>query len=197
MFLFFLVIVAIAFFVVGLYNKLVRGRNQAKNSFSQIGVQLQRRFDLIPNLVEIAKKYMAHEKEALQAVIEARSGASKALDAAKSDPNKISLRDLRAAEEKVDVGLGRLIALAEDYPDLKANQNMMQLTEELTTTENKVSFARQAYNDSVMSYNNTVESFPSNLLAGAFGFLPMSLYEVDSKDARKAVAVSFDQGQLK
>jgi len=195
--LFFLVIVAIAFFVVGLYNKLVRGRNQAKNSFSQIGVQLQRRFDLIPNLVEIAKKYMAHEKEALQAVIEARSGASKALDAAKSDPNKISLRDLRAAEEKVDVGLGRLIALAEDYPDLKANQNMMQLTEELTTTENKVSFARQAYNDSVMSYNNTVESFPSNLLAGAFGFLPMSLYEVDSKDARKAVAVSFDQGQLK
>ena len=195
--MFFLVIVAIAFFVVGLYNKLVRGRNQAKNSFSQIGVQLQRRFDLIPNLVEIAKKYMAHEKEALQAVIEARSGASKALDAAKSDPNKISLRDLRAAEEKVDVGLGRLIALAEDYPDLKANQNMMQLTEELTTTENKVSFARQAYNDSVMSYNNTVESFPSNLLAGAFGFLPMSLYEVDSKDARKAVAVSFDQGQLK
>lgn len=190
--MFFLVIVAIAFFVVGLYNKLVRGRNQAKNSFSQIGVQLQRRFDLIPNLVEIAKKYMAHEKEALQAVIEARSGASKALDAAKSDPNKISLRDLRAAEEKVDVGLGRLIALAEDYPDLKANQNMMQLTEELTTTENKVSFARQAYNDSVMSYNNTVESFPSNLLAGAFGFLPMSLYEVDSKDARKAVAVSFD-----
>ena len=189
---FLLILLGLSVFIVALYNKLVRGRNQTKNAFSQIGVQLQRRFDLIPNLVEIAKKYMTHEKETLQAVIEARSGAEKALAAAKKDPNKVFLRNLAEEDQKIDMGLSRLMALVESYPELKANQNMMQLTEELTTTENKVSFARQAYNDSVMSYNNAVESFPSNFIAGIFGFSTAGLYEIDNKNAKNAVKVDFE-----
>ena len=191
--LIFLAIVAVlVFWAVGIYNGLVTARNAYKNAFAQIDVQLQRRFDLIPNLVEVAKKYMAHERETLEAVIAARSAAQSGLAAAKANPgDPEAMAQLAAAQGQLNAGLGRLLAVAEAYPDLKANQNMMQLTEELTSTENRIAFARQAYNDSVMAYNNKREVFPSNLIAGMFGFVAAALLEITEPAKREAPKVSF------
>jgi LemA protein len=179
---------------VGIYNGLVTARNAFKNAFAQIDVQLQRRFDLIPNLVETAKGYMSHERETLEAVVAARSAAQSGLSAAKANPgDPAAMAQLAAAQGQLNAGLGRLLAVAEAYPDLKANQNMMQLTEELTTTENKVAFARQAYNDSVMAFNNKREVFPSSLLAGMFNFAPAALLDIpaDKAEVREAPKVQF------
>jgi LemA protein len=190
----FLVLVAVVvFWLVGVYNRLVAQRNEFKNAFAQIDVQLKRRYDLIPNLVETAKKYMAHERETLEAVIKARNSAVSANTTAAADPSNTSaMRELASAEGGLSGALGRLFAVAEGYPDLKANQNMMQLTEELTSTENRIAFARQAYNDSVMSYNNSVQQFPSNFIAGAFQFQPAELLKAtESDEERKAVKVQF------
>lgn len=193
-----LVIVGLAVVVglwgVGIYNGLVTARNAFKNAFAQIDVQLQRRFDLIPNLVETAKGYMSHERETLEAVVSARSAAQSGLSAAKANPgDPAAMAQLAAAQGQLNAGLGRLLAVAEAYPDLKANQNMMQLTEELTTTENKVAFARQAYNDSVMAFNNKREVFPSSLLAGMFNFAPAALLDIpaDKAEVREAPKVQF------
>jgi len=191
-----LVIVAIvAFWGMGIYNGLVTARNAYKNAFAQIDVQLQRRFDLIPNLVEVAKKYMAHERETLEAVVAARSAAQSGLSAAKANPgDPEAMAQLAAAQGQLNAGLGRLLAVAEAYPDLKANQNMMQLTEELTSTENKVAFARQAFNDAVMGYNNKREAFPGNLFAGMFGFMQATLLEIPADkqaQVREAPKVQF------
>ena len=193
-----LVIVGLAVVVglwgVGIYNALVTARNAFKNAFAQIDVQLQRRFDLIPNLVETAKAYMSHERDTLEAVIAARSAAQSGLAAAKANPgDPDAMAQLAAAQGQLNAGLGRLLAVAEAYPDLKANQNMMQLTEELTTTENKVAFARQAYNDSVMAYNNRREVFPSSLVAGAFNFAAAALLDIpaDKAEVREAPKVQF------
>jgi LemA protein len=186
--------VAIGLWGVGIYNRLVRARNAYKNAFAQIDVQLQRRFDLIPNLVETARGYMKHERETLDAVVSARSAAQSGLAAAKADPgNPEAMAQLAAAQGQLNAGLGRLLAIAEAYPDLKANQNMMQLTEELTTTENKVAFARQAYNDSVMAYNNQREVFPSSVIAGAMNFAPAALLDIpdDRPEVREAPKVQF------
>ena len=186
--------VVLALWGVGIYNGLVTARNAFKNAFAQIDVQLQRRFDLIPNLVETAKAYMSHERETLEAVVAARAAAQSGLVAAKADPGDPgAMAQLAAAQGQLNAGLGRLLAVAEAYPDLKANQNMLQLTEELTTTENKVAFARQAYNDSVMAYNNRREVFPSSLLAGAFNFAPTALLDIpaDKAEVREAPKVQF------
>ena len=171
--LFLVVAVVVVLWVVGLYNGLVTARNAWKNAFAQIDVQLQRRFDLIPNLVETAKGYLHHERETLEAVVAARGAAMAGLSAAKASPGDPgAMAQLAGAQGALDGALGRLMAVAEAYPDLKANQTMMQLSEELTSTENKVAFARQAYNDAVMGYNNRREVFPSNVFAGMFGFAP-------------------------
>lgn len=190
---FLVVIVAIVFWLISLYNNLVDLRNRFKNAFSQIDVQLKRRYDLIPNLVETAKAYMAHERETLEAVIAARNSALSASQKAAADPaNAGAMRDLAAAESTLAGGLGKLFALSEAYPDLKANQTMMQLSEELTSTENKVSFARQAFNDAVTFYNTAIEKFPGNMIASTFGFLRAELLKAtESEDERKAVKVSF------
>lgn len=186
------VLVALAFFVIGIYNRLIAARNRYKNAFAQIDVQLTRRYDLIPNLVEVAKKYMSHERETLEAVIQARNGAVSQLKAASSDPtDPNAVKKLGEAEQGLSGALGRLFALSENYPDLKANENMMQLTEELTSTENKVAFARQAYNDSVMTYNILRESFPNNIIAGMFAFQPAQLLEIEDPVKREAVNVDF------
>jgi len=179
---------------VGIYNGLVTARNAFRNAFAQIDVQLQRRFDLIPNLVETAKAYMSHERETLEAVVAARSAAQSGLAAAKANPgDPAAMAQMAAAQGQLNTGLGRLLAVAEAYPDLKANQNMMQLTEELTSTENKVAFARQAYNDSVMAFNNKREVFPSSLLAGMFNFGPAALLDIpaDKAEVREAPKVQF------
>jgi LemA protein len=190
--IFLLLIVAAIAFVVSLYNRLVGARNGFKNAFAQIDVQLTRRYDLIPNLVETAKGYIKHERETLEAVIRARSTAVSGLKAAAADPgNAATMQTLQGADNQLAGALGRLMAVAEAYPDLKANQNMMQLSEELTSTENKVAFARQAYNDAVMSYNNQREMFPGSLIAGMFAFLPAQLLEAAKPEAREAPKVSF------
>jgi LemA protein len=186
------IIVLAVFFVIGLYNGLVTARNAYKNAFAQIDVQLTRRHDLIPNLVETAKGYLAHERNTLEAVINARNTAVAGLKAAAANPgDPTAVQQLAGAENALSGALGKLFALAEAYPDLKANQNMMQLSEELTTTENKVAFARQAYNDSVMGYNNRREVFPSSIVAGMFNFLPAQLLEIESPQKREVPAVSF------
>ncbi|MEE8427569.1 MAG: LemA family protein [Woeseiaceae bacterium] len=192
-FLIFLAIVAVFIFLtVGIYNRLVTSRNRVKNAFAQIDVQLTRRYDLIPNLVEAVKGYMKHERETLEAVIKARNIASSALDAAKADPaNADAIKKLGASEGALGSVLGRLFALSEAYPDLKANQNMMQFQEELASTENKVAFARQAFNDSVLGYNNTAESFPNNIIAGMFSFDLASFLEIESEEKRDVPEVSF------
>jgi LemA protein len=186
-------IALVVFWAIGAYNRLIGLRNQFKNAFAQIDVQLKRRYDLIPNLVETAKAYMKHERETLEAVIQARNGAVNANASAAADPgDPAAMQGLVAAEGALRGALGRLFALAEAYPDLKANQNMMQLTEELTGTENKISFARQAFNDSVMGYNTAVEQFPSNVIAGAFAFKQAELLEAtESADEKKPVRVQF------
>lgn len=186
------VIVGLVLWAVGIYNGLVMARNAYKNAFAQIDVQLTRRYDLIPNLVEIAKKYMAHEKDTLEAVIQARNAAVNGLGQAKGNPgDPAAMQQLSGAENQLAGALGRLFALSEAYPDLKANQNMMQLSEELTSTENKVAFARQAYNDAVMNYNNRREVFPSSFIANTFAFQPASLLEIENEEMRKAVRVDF------
>jgi LemA protein len=178
--------------IVGVYNKLVTLRNRYKNAYAQIDVQLKRRYDLIPNLVETAKGYMAHERGTLQAVTEARNIAYAASKTAAANPGDSSaIKNLASAETGLGGTLSRLMMVSEQYPDLKANQNMMQLTEELTSTENKISFARQAYNDSVMTYNTDREVFPSNLIAGMFNFAPAELFVVDKPEQKDAPKVSF------
>ena len=186
-----LIVVLIAMFA-GIYNRLVRLRNRFQNAFSQIDVQLKRRYDLIPNLVETAKGYMKHERETLEAVIQARNQASAAASTAASNPgDPQAMQSLAGAEAALTGTLGRFFALAEAYPDLKANQNMAQLQEELTSTENKVGFSRQAYNDAVTSYNTACQSFPNVLLAGPFGFKVADLFELEKPEEREAVKVSF------
>jgi len=186
-------IALVVFWVIGAYNRLVSLRNLFKNAFAQIDVQLKRRYDLIPNLVETAKAYMTHERETLEAVIKARAGAVAANSAAAADPGSAAaMKQLVAAEGMLSGALGKLFALAEAYPDLKANQNMMQLSEELTSTENKIAFSRQAFNDSVMSYNTAVEQFPSNVIAGLFSFKTAELLTAtESPEEKKPVRVQF------
>lgn len=185
-------IVAIVAWAVMVYNGLIGARNAFKNAFAQIDVQLTRRHDLIPNLVETAKGYLKHERETLEAVIQARNGAVSGLKDAAADPGDAqAMQKLAGAENMLTQTLGRLFALSEAYPDLKANQNMMQLTEELTSTENRVAFARQAYNDAVMNYNNRREMFPGNLVANNFGFKAAQLLEIESVEMRKVPKVSF------
>ena len=187
-----LIAVVIVVYGVSVYNGLVRARNTYKNAFAQIDVQLKRRHDLIPNLVETAKAYMKHERETLDAVIKARSGAVNAQTAAAANPgDPAAMQNLSGAENILTQSLGRLFALAEAYPDLKANQNMMQLSEELTSTENRVAFARQAYNDAVMNYNNKRETFPSSAVAGMFNFAPAALFEAENPEERQAPQVKF------
>ena len=186
------VLAVLALFVVSLYNRLVTLRNRFKNGFAQIDVQLKRRYDLIPNLVETAKGYIKHERETLEAVTQARNAASAAGQRAAANPADAgAVRQLMGAESQLTGVLGRLLAVAEAYPDLKANQTMMQLMEELSSTENKVSFARQAYNDAVMLYNTARETFPSVLVANSFGFAPAQLFEVQTPEERNAPKVSF------
>jgi LemA protein len=186
------IIVAAIVFFISIYNSLVTSRNGYKNAFAQIDVQLQRRNDLIPNLVETVKGYIKHERETLEAVIAARNSAVSSLKTAAATPGDPgAMKQLTSAEGVLTGALGRLMAVAEAYPDLKANQNMMQLSEELSSTENRVAFARQAFNDSVMSYNNRREVFPNNLISGAFGFGPAQPLELESPQARIAPKVSF------
>ena len=185
-------VVVLALFVVGIYNRLVALRNRFKNAFAQIDVQLKRRYDLIPNLVETAKGYLKHERETLENVIKARNIAYTASQAAAADPaNAAAVKNLLGAESGLTGALSRLMAVSEAYPDLKANQNMMQLTEELTSTENKISFARQAYNDSVMVYNTARETFPNVVFAGMFGFNAAQLFQIEDQAQREAPKVSF------
>ncbi len=185
-------LVVLILMVISLYNRLVTLRNRFKNAFSQIDVQLKRRYDLIPNLVETAKAYIKHERGTLEAVIAARNQAYTASQKAASNPaDAVAMQGLMQAESQMAGVLGRLMAVAEAYPDLKANQNMMQLTEELTATENKIAFARQAYNDAVMMYNTARETFPSVLVANNFGFMAATLFELDAPAERQAPKVQF------
>ena len=186
------VVVVVGAMVVGIYNKLVTMRNRYKNAYAQIDVQLKRRYDLIPNLVETAKGYIKHERETLEAVTAARNIAYAASKAAAANPgDAAAMKSLASAETGLGGTLSRLMMVSEAYPDLKANQNMMQLTEELTSTENKISFARQAYNDSVMTYNTDREVFPSNLIAGMFNFGAAELFVIDKPEQKDAPKVSF------
>jgi LemA protein len=187
-----LVAVVLIVFIIGGYNSLVTLRNRYKNAYSQIDVQLKRRYDLIPNLVETAKGYLAHERGTLEAVIAARNTAITANNRAAQNPGDTSaMKDISSAESALSGVMGRLFALAESYPDLKANTTMLSLMEELTSTENKVSFARQAYNDSVMAYNTRREVFPTNLIAGPFNFGPAELFVIDNPEQKDAPKVSF------
>jgi LemA protein len=186
------IVVAIGLWAAGMYNRLVALRNRFQNAFAQIDVQLKRRYDLIPNLVETAKGYLKHERETLEAVIMARNQAVAGLQGAAAQPgNPSAMKQLAGAEAGLSGALGRLFALAESYPDLKANQTMNTLMEELTSTENKIGFSRQGYNDAVTAYNIGRESFPANLFAGGFGFGPAQLWEIENPQEREAVKVSF------
>lgn len=187
-----LILCALIIYLVMIYNGLVGLRNQAKNAFSQIDVQLQRRYDLIPNLVEVARKYMQHERETLEAIIEARNTAkSAAQKAAENQADNASMTALQGAEGRLEGVLSRFFALSEAYPDLKANQNMVQLHEELISTENRIAFARQAYNDSVMFYNIKRESFPDGMIANSCGFRGMHLWQAANTDIQQPVNVRF------
>ncbi|MFQ3167554.1 MAG: LemA protein [Limisphaerales bacterium] len=196
-------VLIIGLWVMGIYNGLIRKRNAKDNNYSQIGIQLTRKYDLIPNLVKLVKGYMKHERTTLEEVIQARNmaaNANAAVSANPSDPE--AMKQMVAAEGTLGGVMGRLFALSEAYPDLKANQNMMQLTEELTSTENKVTFARQAFNDSVMGYNNALQVFPANMVAGMFGFVEAIFFEVEglgdvgkavvTDDQKKDLDISFD-----
>ena len=196
-------VVLVGLWVMGVYNGLIRKRNAKDNNYSQIGIQLTRKYELIPNLVKLVKGYMKHERSTLEEVIQARNmaaNANAAVSANPSDPE--AMKQMVAAEGTLGGVMGRLFALSESYPDLKANQNMMQLTEELTSTENKVTFARQAFNDSVMTYNNALQVFPANMVAGMFGFTEAIFFEVEglgdvgkavvTADQKKDLDISFD-----
>lgn len=190
-----IILALIIIWLIAIYNRLVRQRNEVKNAWSQIDVQLQRRYDLIPNLVETVKGYMQYEKGTLEAVIQARNMAQ----TARNELNQIggptaenaSLSDLLKAETALQGSLGKIFALMENYPQLRATENMQKLQEELTTTENRVSFARQAYNDSVLTYNTSQQQFPSNIVARSFSHHPADLFEVDNQEAKRSVKVSF------
>lgn len=185
--------VLLVLYGVGIYNRLVELKNRFVNAFSQIDVQLQRRYDLIPNLVEVAKKYMSYEQATLEKVIQARNMAHAAEKVAAANPdNADAMQKLSAAETQLTSTMGSFFALSENYPDLKANQTMQQLMEELTSTENKVSFARQAFNDAVMFYNTYRSQFPNVIIAGMFMFQPATHFEIENVEAKKAVKVSFD-----
>lgn len=195
--------VIIGLWVMGIYNGLIRKRNAKDNNYSQIGIQLTRKYDLIPNLVKLVKGYMKHERTTLEEVIQARNMAANANAAVSANPSDpAAMKQMVAAEGTLGGVMGRLFALSESYPDLKANQNMMQLTEELTSTENKVTFARQAFNDSVMGYNNALQVFPANMVAGMFGFTEAIFFEVEglgdvgkavvTADQKKDLDISFD-----
>tara|TARA_B100001113_G_C21026688_1_gene586069 strand:- start:295 stop:933 length:639 start_codon:yes stop_codon:yes gene_type:complete len=194
----FAVVVLIGFWMMGVYNGLVRSRNAKDNNYSQIGIQLTRKYELIPNLVKLAKGYMKHERATLEEVIQARNMAANANAEVSADPSDPeAMKRMVAAEGSLGGVMGRLFALSESYPDLKANQNMMQLTEELTSTENKVTFARQAFNDSVMTYNNALQVFPANTVAGMFGFSEAIFFEVEGLgDVGKAVVTSDQKKDL-
>jgi LemA protein len=187
-----IIVVAIVLWAVAMYNNLITSRNRVRNAFSQIDVQLTRRYDLIPNLIESVKGYMAHERGTLEAVIEARNAASAGLKQAAANPSDPdAIKALSAAESTLGGTLGRLFALAEAYPDLKASENMRQFQEELTSTENKVAFARQAFNDAVLGYNNSCQSFPSSMIANNFGFRPAEYLEIEQPEKRAVPKVSF------
>ena len=187
-----LIVLAFAAWIAGIYNTLVALRNRFKNAFAQIDVQLKSRYDLIPNLVETAKGYMKHERETLEAVIKARNFALAASQVAAANPgDSTAIKGLISAETGLTGALSRLMVVSEQYPDLKANQNMLQLTEELTSTENKIAFARQAYNDSVMTYNTSRDVFPNVIFAGMFGFQPAELFKIDDAAERSAPKVNF------
>ena len=196
--------VIVGLWVMGIYNGLIRKRNAKDNNYSQIGIQLTRKYDLIPNLVKLVKGYMKHERTTLEEVIQARNMAANANAAVSANPSDpAAMKQMVAAEGTLGGVMGRLFALSESYPDLKANQNMMQLTEELTSTENKVTFARQAFNDSVMGYNNALQVFPANMVAGMFGFTEAIFFEVEglgdvgkavvTADQKKDLDISFDE----
>jgi LemA protein len=186
------VLVLLGLWMAGVYNRLVTLRNRFKNAFAQIDVQLKRRYDLIPNLVETAKKYMAHERETLEAVIKARNTAAGAEQTAARNPGDASaMQTLMGAEAALGGAMGRLLVTVERYPDLKANQTMAQLSEELTSTENKVAFARQSFNDAVTSYNTQRETFPTVILAGLMNFQSAALFEITAPGEREAVKVQF------
>lgn len=186
------VVALILILIISIYNKLVTLRNRYKNAFAQIDVQLKRRYDLIPNLVESVKKILAHERETLEAVIKARNQAANAGQQAAREPgDPRKMQNLMGAETMLSGALGRLFALSEAYPDLKANTNMESFQEELTSTENKVSFARQGYNDAVTAYNTSLEIFPNSLIAGFFNFHPGALFESEDPEERKAIRVKF------
>jgi LemA protein len=188
------VLAVIVFWLIGMYNNLVNLRNRVRNGFSQIDVQLTRRYDLIPNLIEAVKGYMSHERGTLEAVVNARNSAVAGLKQAAADPaDPKAIKALAAAESTLGGTLGRLFALAESYPDLKANQNMMQFQEELASTENKVAFARQAFNDAVMTYNNACQNFPSNVVANNFGFKAAEFLDIGEAGKREVPKVSFGQ----
>ena len=186
------ILAILVFWAVGAYNRLIRLKNVIANAFGQIDVQLKRRYDLIPNLVEAAKKYLSHERETLEAVINARNQAKSASDAVRSRPaNALAVTTLVAAEQALDGSLGRLFAVAEAYPDLKADQTIRELSEELTSTENKVTFARQAFNDAVLDYNNAQGQFPAVLIAKLFSFTPSAILQAtESADERKTVRIA-------
>ena len=195
--------VIVGMWAMGIYNGLIRKRNAKDNNYSQIGIQLTRKYDLIPNLVKLVKGYMKHERTTLEEVIQARNMAANANAAVSANPSDpAAMKQMVAAEGTLGGVMGRLFALSESYPDLKANQNMMQLTEELTSTENKVTFARQAFNDSVMGYNNALQVFPANMVAGMFGFTEAIFFEVEglgdvgkavvTADQKKELDISFD-----
>jgi LemA protein len=182
----------IVFWVIGGYNSLVTLRNRFKNAYAQIDVQLKRRYDLIPNLVETAKGYLKHERGTLEAVIAARNSALSANTRAAQNPgDAAAMKELAGAETALTGTLGRLFAVAEAYPDLKANQEMLRLMEELTSTENRVAFARQAFNDSVMAYNTTRETFPTNFIANTFNFAPAELFVIEKPEEKEAPKVQF------
>lgn len=186
------VLIVLFFWIMGTYNSLVAMRNAVKMAFAQIDVQLQRRYDLIPNLIEVAKKYMSHERETLEAVVQARNAAVSAAQSASANPTDgQSIKALMAAEQSLGGTLGRLFALREAYPDLKADKQMTQLMDSLTETENKISYSRQSYNESAMEYNTKTEQFPSSLIAGLFRFLPAELFTVINEEMRKAPKVEF------
>jgi len=188
------ILLVVVIWAIGIYNKLVNLRNRVKNGFSQIDVQLTRRYDLIPNLIEAVKGYMSHERGTLEDVINARNSAVSGLKRAAADPSDPeAIKALAGAEATLGGTLGRLFALAESYPDLKANQNMMQFQEELASTENKVAFARQAFNDAVMSYNNGCQNFPNSLIANNFNFKHAEFLEIEQEEKREVPKVSFNQ----